>query len=36
MFLAHHMIGFTRLATAGQRSASNYSIDSSARLVPAE
>jgi len=36
MFLSHHMILFTRLATDGRRSASNYSIESSARLVPAE
>jgi radical SAM superfamily enzyme YgiQ (UPF0313 family) len=36
MFLAHHMILFTREATAGRRSASNYSVERSAGLVPAE
>lgn len=36
MFLSHHMILFTRLATDGRRSASNYSVEASASLVPAE
>jgi radical SAM superfamily enzyme YgiQ (UPF0313 family) len=36
MFLAHHLILFTREATAGRRSASNYSVERTASLVPAE
>ncbi|MCX7312288.1 MAG: B12-binding domain-containing radical SAM protein [Alphaproteobacteria bacterium] len=36
MFLAHHLIQFTREATAGRRSASNYSVKRSESLVPAE
>jgi len=36
MFLAHHLILFAREATAGRRSASNYSVERTASLVPAE
>jgi radical SAM superfamily enzyme YgiQ (UPF0313 family) len=36
MILAHHLILFTREATAGRRSASNYSVKRSESLVPAE
>jgi hypothetical protein len=34
--LAHHLILFARLATEGQRSASNYSVTRRDVLVPAE